>query len=121
LSTLEAAQAQWVLAYNLTAPTGRELLHVDLGWLADVFSQEWQRRLAAPALLSSPRASVPSLRAAIRLDGAPTTRILAFALATGQACGSSAPESMLAALRAAAAAADETQRRLRSVGEVLQG
>ncbi len=119
LSTLEAAQAQWVLAYNLTAPAGPEVLHVDLGTLADVFSREWQRRLAAPALLSSPRASVPSLRAAIRLGGAPATRILALALAAAQACGSSAPEPMLAALRAAAAAADAAERRLRSVGEAL--
>lgn len=119
LSPLEAAQAQWVLAYNLTAPLGRTLLHVDLGRLADVFSQDWQRRLAVPALLSSPRASVPSLQAAIGLGGAPATRILALALAAAEACGTSAPEPILATLRASAAAADEAQRRLRSVGEVL--
>ena len=119
LSPLEAAQAQWVLAYNLTAPLGRAVLQVDLGRLADVFSRDWQRRLAAPALLRSPCASVPSLQAAIGLGGAPATRILALALAAAEACGSSAPEPMLAALGAAAAAADEAQRRLRSVGEVL--
>ncbi len=121
LSTLEVAQAQWVLAYNLTAPTGRELLHVDLGWLADMFSQEWQRRLAAPALLSSPRTSVPALHAAIKLGGAPATRILALALAAAQACGSAPPGPILSKLRAAATAADEAQTRLRSVSEVLEG
>lgn len=119
LSPLEAAQAQWVLAYNLTASLGRIVLHVDLGRFADVFSLDWQRRLAAPALLSSPRVSVPSLRAAIALGGAPATRILALASAAAEACGSPAPEYILTALREASVAAEEAKGRLRSVGEVL--
>ncbi|MFG0678815.1 hypothetical protein [Delftia sp. WSY_7] len=119
LSPLEAAQAQWVLAYHLTDLGGRAMLHVDLGRLADEFSRDWQRRLASPALLTSPRVSVPLLKAAIMESGAPAKRILALAMASAQACGSSVPAPMLTALRAAAAAADEAQMQLRSVGEVL--
>lgn len=119
LSPLEAAQALWVLAYNLTAPLGRGMLHVELGRLADAFARDWQRRLAAPALLSSPRASVPALQAAIGLVGAPATRILALALAAAEACGTSAPEHVLTALRSAANAAEQAGKRLRSFGEVL--
>ncbi|MBN8748745.1 MAG: tetratricopeptide repeat protein [Variovorax sp.] len=119
LSTLEAAQAQWVLAYNLTAPGGRGVLHAHLGGVADAFSRDWQRRLAAPALLNSPRTSIPALQAAIGLSGAPAARILTLALAAAQACGSSAPEHILTQLRAAANAAEEAERRLRSLGEVV--
>lgn len=119
LSPLEAAQAQWVLAYNLTAHRGRGALHIDLGRLANAFSRDWQRRLAAPALLSSPRVSVPALQAAIGLGSAPATRILALALASAEACGRPAPEFILTALRAAAAAAEEVGKQLRSLGEVL--
>lgn len=119
LSPLEAAQAQWVLAYHLTVSVARAVLPIDLGRLADAFSRDWQRRLAVPALLNSPRVSLPLLQAAISLRGAPATRILALAAAAALACGSSAPGPMFAALRTAAAAADELQRRLRSVGEIL--
>ena len=119
LSPLEVAQAQWVLAYNLTVHPARGVLHVDLGRLANAFSRDWQRRLAAPALLSSPRKSVTALQAAIGLGGAPASRILALALASSEACGCSAPEFILNVLRAAADAAEEAERQLRTLGEVL--
>lgn len=63
--------------------------------------------------------SVPALQEAIGLGGALATRILALALAAAEACGSSAPEQILTELRAAADAAEEAGRRLRSFGEVL--
>lgn len=42
LSPLEAAQAQWVLAYNLTTQLDRGVLHVDLDRLVDAFFRGWQ-------------------------------------------------------------------------------
>lgn len=59
LSAREMAQAQWVLAYNLTAHAGRVFLHVDLRALA-TRSRASGRDHSPPALLSAPRVSVPS-------------------------------------------------------------
>jgi hypothetical protein len=53
------------------------------------------------------------------LSGTPAARILTLALAAAEACGSSAPEHILTQLRAAANAAEEAERRLRSLGEVV--
>ena len=113
------AQVQQVIAHFLTALPARKFLQADMTRIADQFSEQWRGRLEAPALLNSPRTSVPLLQAATSMGGSPEKRILALTVAAAAASGTSVPQPIRNSLLAAVAEAELTEPRVRQADDVV--
>jgi tetratricopeptide (TPR) repeat protein/energy-coupling factor transporter ATP-binding protein EcfA2 len=92
---INTAQAQWVLAYKLLSPGARALLNVPLTTLCTMFTQHWTQHMQTPALLSSPRLSLPQIEAAISAPATPSERLMKLARAGATASGATIPAWLL--------------------------
>lgn len=98
----DTAHAQWILAYNLLAHSGWQILRAGISALANAFDRQWERRLACAALLVAPRLTVPLLQQAITAQEPPTRKILSLAVVGAQACGDRVPDFIMDVLNKAA-------------------
>ncbi|MBD9400425.1 hypothetical protein [Comamonas sp. CMM02] len=96
---IDTAHAQWVLAYKLLSPEARVLIKVPLTALCTMFARHWTQHMQTPALLSSPRFSLPQIEAAISGPSAPSERLMKLALAGAAASGATIPSWLLERLK----------------------
>ncbi|MEJ1931946.1 hypothetical protein WDZ92_17040 [Nostoc sp. NIES-2111] len=95
---IETAQAQWVLSYILFSTPLRSKLRT---WeaVSPLFAKQWEQLVKRPALLVSPRVTVPMLQSAMATGQSMSQQLLRLAITAESASGAAMPEATAMTLR----------------------